>query len=183
MEIRASIKFKALLVFNGHLDFDPLKEDQRAALLLVNNKVFITWASSCDVGPYSGWVMAYDATSLAQVGVANVSPEAGEIGIWQGDAGAAADTAGNVYLITGNGKFTAADGGRDYGDSVVKLGFTQKGLEIRDYFTPSNQAHLNDTDGDFGWGAPLLLPDQPGLHPHSLLAAGKAGLIYELDRG
>jgi hypothetical protein len=31
--------------------------------------------------------MPYDATSLAQVGVANVSPDAGESGIWQGDAG------------------------------------------------------------------------------------------------
>jgi hypothetical protein len=57
-------------------------ENQRAALLLSDNEVFITWASSCDVVPYSGWVMAYDATSLAQVGVANVSPDAGESGIW-----------------------------------------------------------------------------------------------------
>jgi hypothetical protein len=126
--------------------------------------------------------MAYDTNSLAQVGVANVSPDAGESGIWQGDAGPAADAQGNVYLITGNGGFTVAEGGRHYGDRVVKLGFTQKGLEIRDYFTPSNQAHLNATDGDFGSGAPILLPDQPGPHPHLLLAAGKAGLIYELDR-
>jgi hypothetical protein len=64
----------------------------------------------------------------------------------------------------------------------VKVGLTTGGLKVLDYFTPSNQEKLNDTDGDFGSGAPILLPDQPGGHPHLLLAAGKAGILYELDR-
>jgi hypothetical protein len=182
VKIRARIEGAPFLLFKSHVDFDTLKENQRAALLLVNGKVVITWASSCDVGPYYGWIIAYDAHTLAQAGVLNISPDAGESGIWQGDAGPAADAEGNIYLISGNGKFTAASGGHDYGDSVVKLAFTATGLAVRDYFTPSNQAHLNDTDGDFGSGAPILLPDQPGPHSHLLLAAGKAGLIYELDR-
>ena len=182
VKISARAQGRNFLHFKSNIDFDPLLENQRAALLLVNGKVVITWASSCDVGPYYGWIIAYDARTLAQAGVVNISPDAGESGIWQGDAGPAADSAGNIYLISGNGKFTAATGGKDYGDSVVKLGFTANGLEVRDYFTPSNQAKLNDTDGDFGSGAPILLPDQPGPHPHLLLAAGKAGILYELDR-
>jgi hypothetical protein len=182
VEIGAQAKGEKLLGIKGQVEFDPLRENQRAALLLTAGKVVITWASSCDERPYFGWVMAYDAHTLAQVGVANLSPDAGESGIWQGDAGPAADSDGNIYVITGNGRFTAAWGGLDYGDSVVKLGFTAKGLEVRDYFTPFNQERLNDTDGDFGSGAPLLLPDQPGQHPHLVLAAGKAGIIYELDR-
>jgi len=182
VKIGARIEGGSFLLIKSHVDFDSLLENQRAALLLVNGKVVITWASSCDVGPYYGWIMAYDAHTLAQAGVANISPNEGESGIWQGDAGPAADSHGNIYLISGNGKFTAAAGGRDYGDSVVKLGFTAKGLVVRDYFTPSNQTHLNETDGDFGSGAPILLPDQPGPHPHLLLAAGKAGILYELDR-
>jgi hypothetical protein len=182
VSIHASTKETNYLVFQGKIDFDPLRENQRAALLLSKGKVYIAWASSCDVGPYYGWVMAYDAKTLAQEGVVNLSSGAKESGIWQADAGPAADSAGNVYLITGNGKFTASSGGHDYGDSVVKLGFTAKGLEVRDYFTPSNQEKLNETDGDFGSGAPLLLPDQPGPHSHLLLAAGKAGFVYEIDR-
>lgn len=173
---------KFLWLFKSTVEFDSLRENPRAALLLVSGKIVLSWASSCDVGPYYGWIIAYDANNLAQVGVVNISPNAGESGIWQGDAGPAADAEGNVYVISGNGKFTAAAGGLDYGDSVLKLGFTAKGFEVADYFTPSNQEKLNATDGDFGAGAPILLPDQPGPHPHLLLAAGKAGLIYEIDR-
>jgi hypothetical protein len=182
VKIHARVEGQKFLLYKPKVDFDPLLENQRAALLLVKGRVVITWASSCDVGPYYGWIIAYDAHTLAQAGVVNISPDAGESGIWQGDAGPAADSDGNVYLISGNGKFTAATGGHDYGDSVVKLGFTANGLVVRDYFTPSNQEKLNATDGDFGSGAPILLPDQPGPHSHLLLAAGKAGILYEIDR-
>ena len=180
--IRASFQGDKSLFSKGVTEFDPLRENQRAALLLVNNNVFITWASSCDVGPYYGWVMSYDARTLKQTGVLNVSPGAKESGIWQADAGPAADGSGNVYLITGNGKFTAASGGRDYGDSALKIALTSNGLAVRDYFTPADQEHLNDTDGDFGSGSPILLPDQPAPHSHLLLAAGKSAKLYELDR-
>jgi hypothetical protein len=180
--IRASFQGDKSLFSKGVTEFDLQRENQRAALLLVNNNVFITWASSCDVGPYYGWVMSYDARTLKQTGVLNVSPGGKESGIWQADAGPAADGNGNIYLITGNGKFTAASGGRDYGDSVLKIALTPDGLAVRDYFTPADQEHLNDTDGDFGSGSPILLPDQPAPHSHLLLAAGKASKLYELDR-
>jgi hypothetical protein len=180
--IQASYQGEKSLFSKGLIEFDPLRENQRAALLLAKGNVFIAWASSCDVGPYYGWVMSYDVRTLKQTGVLNLSPTGKESGIWQADAGPAADAAGNVYLITGNGKFTAASGGRDYGDSVVKIALTPNGLAVRDYFTPADQEHLNDTDGDFGSGGPILLPDQPEPHPHLLLAAGKASKIYELDR-
>jgi hypothetical protein len=180
--IHASYQGEKSLFSKGVIEFDARRENQRAALLLANGNVFITWASSCDVGPYYGWVMAYDARTLKQTGVLNVSPRAKESGIWQADAGPAADSKGNVYLITGNGKFTAASGGQDYGDSVLKIALTPNGLAVRDYFTPADQEHLNDTDGDFGSGSPLLLPDQPAPHSHLLLAAGKSAKLYELDR-
>jgi hypothetical protein len=180
--IRASYQGEKSLFSKGVIEFDARRENQRAALLLTNGNVFITWASSCDVGPYYGWVMAYDARTLKQTGVLNVSPGAKESGIWQADAGPAADSKGNVYLITGNGKFTAASGGQDYGDSVLKIALTPNGLAVRDYFTPADQEHLNDTDGDFGSGSPMLLPDQPAPHSHLLLAAGKSAKLYELDR-
>ena len=55
----------------GQLEFDPLRENPRSALLLVNGNVYLTWASSCDAGPYHGWVMAYDAHTLQQVATFN----------------------------------------------------------------------------------------------------------------
>lgn len=164
------------------LAFDPLRENPRAALLLQNGNVYLTWASSCDVGEYHGWVMAYDAHTLKQTGSFNASPDASESGIWQSDAGAAADDAGNVFVVTGNGKFDASFGGRDYGNSVIKLRLESQGMAATDYFTPYNEKALNAQDLDLGSGGPLLLPDQPGPHHHLLITAGKGGGMYLLDR-
>jgi hypothetical protein len=162
--------------------FDALRELPRAALLLVNDQVILTWASSCDVKSYHGWVMAYDAHTLKQTGAFNTSPGAGESGIWQSDNGPAADAQGNIYAATGNGKFTANTGGSDYGDSLLKLGFDAGSLAVRDYFTPSNEAAMNASDQDLGSGGPILLPDQPGPHPHLILIGGKNGMMFVLDR-
>ena len=75
----------------------------------------------CDVDPYHGWVMAYDPRTLAQKAVLNVNPDGSEAGIWLSDTGPAVDSEGNLYVPTGNGTFDATSGGRDYGDSVLKL--------------------------------------------------------------
>ena len=182
VEIKASVSGSGAGSSNGRIDFEPLRENPRAALLLANDKVYLTWASSCDVGPYHGWVMAYDARTLAQVAAFNASPDADDSGIWAGDTGPAADAEGNVFVATGNGKFDTASGGRDYGDSMLKLGLTGRQLLVRDYFTPFNQQELDAEDKDLGSGGPLLLPDQPGSHPHLLVVTGKGGLIYLLDR-
>jgi len=162
--------------------FDPLRELPRAALLLSGGNLYLTWASSCDVATYHGWVMAYDAHTLRQAAAFNTSPDAEESGIWQSDNGPAADEEGNVYVATGNGKFDVAAGGRDYGDSVLKLGLDGSGLVVRDYFTPFNERELNAQDDDLGSGGPVLLPAQPGPHPHLLLVGGKNGVLYVLDR-
>jgi hypothetical protein len=167
---------------NGQVGFNPLRENPRASLLLVNNIVYLTWASSCDVNPYHGWVMAYDAATLAQKAVLNVTPDGNEGGIWESDTGPGADAGGNVFVPTGNGTFNAASGGRDYGDSVLKLALEGSSLNVRDYFTPHDQAHLSDADADLGSSGPILLPDQPGPHPHLLLQPTKGGMIYVIDR-
>jgi hypothetical protein len=182
VEIAATVDGRGAGARDGKLAFDPLRENPRAALLLANGALYLTWASSCDVGPYHGWVMAYDPRTLKQLAVLVTSPDADDAGIWQGDTGPAADASGNVFLATGNGAFDAAAGGRDYGDSVLRLTMTAGALGIRDYFTPSDQAELNAQDGDLGSGGPLLLPDQPGPHKHLLVLGGKGGGLYVVDR-
>ncbi len=182
VEIKASVEGHGDGSSGGKVDFDPLHELPRSALLLSKGKVYLSWASSCDVAPYHGWIMAYDARTLAQTGVFNTSPDAGQSGVWAGDAGIAADDQGNVFAATGNGKFDADSGGRDYGDSLVKLASSDSRLDLRDYFTPFDQAQLNADDNDLGSGGPVLIPDQPGQHPHLLTIAGKGSTIYLLDR-
>jgi len=167
---------------NGRIEFDPLFENPRASLLLTNNTLYLTWASSCDVGPYHGWIMAYDPATLAQKAALNVTPDGGEGGIWASDTGPASDKEGNVYVPTGNGTFDAATGGRDYGDSELKLALQGSAIIVRDYFTPSNQKYLNESDGDLGSSGPTLLPDQPGPHRHLLLQPTKGNVLYVIDR-
>jgi hypothetical protein len=167
---------------NGQVRFDALLENPRASLLLANNILYLTWASSCDVDPYHGWVMAFDPQSLAQRAVLNVTPDGSEGGIWASDTGPAADADGNVYVPTGNGTFDAGSGGRDYGDSVLKLVLEGSSLAIRDYFTPHDQERISNGDADVGSSGPLLLPDQPGPHRHLLLQPTKDSTIYVIDR-
>jgi outer membrane protein assembly factor BamB len=167
---------------NGQVAFDPLKENPRAALVLANGVLYLTWASSCDVDPYHGWVMAYDPQTLAQRAVLNVTPDGSEAGIWLSDTGPAADADGNIYVPTGNGTFSAGNGGRDYGDSVLKLALDGSSFAVRDYFTPHDQSRISQADSDVGSSGPLLLPDQPGTHRHLLLQPTKDSTIYVIDR-
>jgi outer membrane protein assembly factor BamB len=178
--ITASVAGRGAGRSNREVPFDPLKENPRAALTLANNAVYLTWASSCDVDPYHGWVMAYDPQTLAQKAVLNVDPDGSEAGIWLSDRGPAVDSEGNLYVPTGNGTFDATSGGRDYGDSVLKLDGSS--LAIRDYFTPFDQEAILAGDSDVGSSGPTLLPDQPGPHPHLLLQPTKHSVLYVIDR-
>lgn len=178
--ITASVPGQGSGAVNGNVAFDPLKENARAALTFANNTVYILWASSCDVDPYHGWVMGYDAQTLAQKAVLNVNPNGREAGIWLSDTGPAVDAEGNLYVPTGNGTFDADSGGHDYGDSVLKLDGSS--LAIRDYFTPHDQDRISEADSDVGSSGPLLLPDQPGSHRHLLLQPTKDSTIYVIDR-
>src|SRR5262249_5208317 len=105
--------------------FNPLTQNQRAALTLATSgdtkTVYVAWSSHCDKGTYHGWLVGYDATSLAQVAVFNDSPNSVRAGIWQSGDGAGVDADGNVFVITGDGPFDVNTGGSDYGDSFVKL--------------------------------------------------------------
>jgi len=181
VDIQASTDGKGAESFGkGKVEFNPQTENPRASLLLANGMVYMTWGSSCDVGPYHGWAMAYDAHSLKQKAIFNASPDADDSGFWASDTGPAADSQGNVIVATGNGHFDVAAGGRDYGDSLLKL--NGQTLKVEDYFAPFNVEELDREDGDLGSGGPVVLPDQPGPHRHLAVVAGKGGTIYLIDR-
>src|SRR5262249_55349911 len=73
--IRAHVRGTGAGSSNGMLTFDPEIQNQRAALLLANGIIYITWASHCDTGPYHGWIVGYDATTLAEVFAKAVTPD------------------------------------------------------------------------------------------------------------
>lgn len=171
------------LFSNNGVPFHPYLQKNRAGLLLLNGVVYTAWTSYCDGGPYHGWIIGYDAKTLQQVSVFNSSPNSWQGSFWMGGAAPAADSEGNLYVVSGNGLFDADDNGADFGDSVLKLS-PAAGLAIADYFTPFNQEYLNRTDMDLGSSAAILLPDAAGsnAHPHLLISAGKEGRIYLIDR-
>ncbi len=163
----------------GQLTFDPLKENQRAALLLANGVVYIAWASHGDQAPWHGWVMGYNASTLQQTMAYCVSPDGYGGGIWMSNGGLATDSTGNLFFTTGNGDFSASSGGSDYGDSIVKI---NPSGSVVDYFTPYDQSYMESNDIDLASAGPVLLLDQPGPIPHLLIAAGKSGSIYVVNR-
>ncbi|MDB6066991.1 MAG: hypothetical protein JWR26_3199, partial [Pedosphaera sp.] len=173
---------------SGHVVWNPMREHSRPALTLLNGVVYVGFASHGDNGPYHGWLFGYDAHTLAQLGVYNSTPNGGLGGFWQGGGGATVDAAGNFYLMTGNGSFNATTTSfttsNNLAMSVLKFTPTNGLPKLVDYFSPHDEAALSGGDSDFGSGAAIVLPDSAGsvAHPHLLVAAGKGGRIYLIDR-
>jgi hypothetical protein len=163
--------------------FDPLLENQRAALLLDNSNVYIAFASHHGLGNYHGWLFGYDASTLQQNSVFNVTPKILHGGIWQSGGGPSADSNHNVYVTTGNGPFDVNLGSNDYGESFLRLN-TAGALSVADYFSPCDQQTLSATNQEIGSSAPVLLPDSAGSpsQPHLMIGGGKNGSLYVLNR-
>jgi hypothetical protein len=164
------------------VEFHPDFHKNRAGLLLLNGVVYTSWGSYCDSLAYHGWIIGYDAKDLRQVAAFNATPNAYQGSFWMGGAAPAADSDGNIYAISANGRFDANTNGLNFGDSVLKL--TSPGLELLDYFTPFNQNDLERNDIDLGSSGAVLLPDAAGslAHRRLLVSAGKEGRIYLIDR-
>jgi hypothetical protein len=164
----------------GQVPLVPMTHLQRPGLLLLNGVVYIGFGSHADNPPWHGWLLAYNATTLQQVATFNTTPNGSAGAIWESGSAPAADANGNIYVATSNGTFDASAGGLDYGDSVLKL--NPGTLTILDWFSPFNTDYLAANDVDLGSGGTMLLPDQPGPHPHLLVVAGKEGRIYLNNR-
>ena len=106
----------------GTLTFSPFFQNQRSGLALVNGLVVFSWASHEDLYDWHGWVMAYNAQTLAQTGIFCSTPNGENAGIWMGGRAPVVDSSGNVYYTTGNGDW---DGVSSFGDSLVKFEYCQ----------------------------------------------------------
>jgi hypothetical protein len=150
-------------------------QNQRPALLLYSNTVYVASASHCDWGPYHGWILGFDATTLALQYTYNATPNGWAAGIWMAGQGISVGADGNLYVSTGNGTTgsdnTMPDGGRS--ESLLKL---SPQLQLLDWFTPANYQYLDDLDLDYGCDGVLMIPNT------TLTVSGsKEGLSYVVD--
>jgi hypothetical protein len=174
----------------GFVIFDPAQYKERSGLLLVGNELYLTWASHCDIRPYTGWVMGYNATTLAQKSVINVTPNGNEGAIWGSGAGLTADSSGNIFFLDANGIFdTSLNSGGfpssgDYGNAFIRL-TTKSGLAVADYFEMDNGPQESDGDVDLGSGGAILIPpmkDSSGTTWQLAAGAGKDSNLYVVNR-
>ena len=182
--------------FNAH------RQMNRPGLMLVNGQVYVSFASHGDNGPYHGWILRFDASTLALTAALNTTPNGGLGGIWQAGGINVMDASGNFYFETGNGSFDGTSDGAggttglvttgvrkgfpvsgNYGDCFIKVSLdastTQAsqnqngwGLKVADYFAPFNNQDLNNADADLGSGGCTLLPDSAGSAAHKHLLVG-----------
>jgi hypothetical protein len=167
----------------GIIRFNQRKSIQRPALLLANGVVYVSLCSYCDLDPYHGWIMGYNAQTLQQVAAFNTTPNAQRGGIWMGGAGPAAAADGSIYCVTGNGTFDTGPNPVNFGDSFLKL-TNGTSFAVADYFTPYNQSTMDSADEDLGSSGAMVLPDEVGTaaHPHLLVGCSKVGRLYLIDR-
>jgi len=186
-----------IVATDGATAFDPAQYKERAALLLVNGTIYTTFASHCDDGAYGGWVIAYDESTIAFTSSLNLALDASGSGyasqgpsIWMSGGGPAADSAGNVYVLTANGKFDTLNAMGfpslgDYGNSFVKMTLSGGLLAVTDYFAMDNEVSESSSDTDLGSGGIMLLPDLTdftGTTRHLAVGAGKDSNLYVVDR-
>ncbi len=180
---------------NGVVNFDPMRNNQRQGLTLVNGVVYVTFSSHCDWNPYHGWILGYNTSTLQLQTVYNDTPNGENGGFWSSGQGMVADAQGNLYETTGNG--TVGDGNlyqetsngtgesianpdptnlTDRGESALKLTPSGATLEVSDYFTPTNYLDLNVNDLDYGVMGTLLIPNS-----NFYFTGAKDGNLYVLN--
>ncbi len=177
----------------GTVCFLATRQLQRPALTFSGGKIYSIFGdfSEYKKNPHDGWVLSNNASDLSSAGAIATIPnppspdpcvdeedECGQAGIWMSGDGPAVDSAGNLFVATGDGHFDSTIG--DYGDSILRLPSNLSG--VTGAFTPYNQDSLVANDTDLGSGGVLALPDQPGPYQHLVIQTGKSGTIYVLNR-
>ena len=190
-EISASYPGSGANSSGGKVIFDPGQYAERSALLLLNGTIYMGWTSHCDHAPYTGWLMAYNASTLAQSGVLNLTPNGSEGSIWMSGGGIAADSSGYIYFLDANGTFDTTMDSKgfpvngNYGNGFIKVSNAGGVLAVADYFESSNTVAASAGDQDLGSGGVLLLPDvqdASGNVHHLAVGGGKDQIMYVVDR-
>jgi hypothetical protein len=160
------------------LAFSPKPQNERGAVLIVDGTAYVVFGGHYgDCGDYHGWVIG---VPLSGTGAKAWATKVRGAGIW-GPGGAASDGQ-SVFVTTGNG---IGGSGTSWAESegVFRLdpgpSFTS---QTADYFAPNNWSSLDGADIDMSGSGPLVI-DSPTMTPSALvMAQGKDGNLYLLDR-
>jgi hypothetical protein len=168
----------------GQISFNPQNQQTRTSMFMANHAIYVGVGSHCDndASNIVGWLLKYNS-SLQQVAAFPTAEDSTSYllaSIWMTGFASAVDGSGDIYTVTGNGAFDADSGGRNYGESVVRI---KPGLaKVVGYFTPTNWKNLNSNDTDFGSGGIMLLPLQQGQPKALAVAMGKDSKLFLLNR-
>ncbi len=162
--------------------FNPVWQNERAALLYVNGVVYIAYGGhSGDCQTYHGWVLGvpYPAGGTITAYAASIAQNTRAAGIW-GPGGPASDGT-DIFVTTGNTFGATTWVGQE---ALLRL---QPGPvfsnQAADYWVPHDYIALDNGDTDIG-GTGAMLVDVPGATPSKLaVALGKSGNAYLIDRG
>jgi hypothetical protein len=183
------IKMSVLLADGSTWTFNPKYHLQRPGLLEANGSIYVAFGSNGDMQPDQsrGSIARYDATTLAFLGsdvtnTLHTNTSYYLSAVWQSGYGVAADSNGDIYFSTGNSDPSTPSYSASFNrpDSVVHLSGDLTSLI--DSFTPSDYFQLDQSDTDLGSGGAMLLPDQPGSTSHLVVAGGKDGRAFLLNR-
>lgn len=124
----------------------PANHHSRVGLLLDQGTVYTAFSSHCDTpAPWYGWVVAYDAATLAMRGSFMTGQKGG---IWQSGQGLSTDGSGGVFFVAGVGTGQMCSAA-NLCQTAGRLTLGSKGLTLSGFYqpvagTPSNKGADND---------------------------------------
>lgn len=157
--------------------FIARNQNQRGALTIVGDRVYVPYGGHYgDCASYHGWVVGVSLHDPSQVWSWSTRGRGG--GVWA--PGGIVSDGRALYVATGNtlGMQRWSDG-----EAVIRLGLDLSyAHEPREFFAPRDWRELDRSDLDLGGTNPIPL-SLSGAKPSELvLALGKDGKAYLLDR-
>jgi hypothetical protein len=170
------VDVEAGLRASGH-SFHSAVQSQRGALTIAGDAVYVPYGGHFgDCGDYRGWIVSVSLQGEHTVHAWSTRARGG--GVWA--PGGVSSDGKSLYAATGNtiGTHTWGDG-----EAVIRFGLDLTfSAQPQDFFVPADWPSLDASDADLGATNPLLL-NAPGAAPMQLiLALGKDGKAYLLDR-
>lgn len=155
------------------VSFSAVRQMQRCALLLLGGVVYVSVGSYADQDPWFGWVIGYNASTLVQTSIWNLSPDDKNVGLWGGGGGPASDGT-SIYVVSGNTITTTYNPPSNLTESIIRL---NSSLAVQDYFTPSDHLLRDQNDYDLGSSWAMLPPGT-----NLVVASGKRNSGYAVLR-
>jgi hypothetical protein len=173
------VDVEATATYNG-INFTAEIQQQRPALGIVGNILYVGYGSMRDCSLWHGWLVGVPIDNPFSVTAWAAAGGGARGGAIWGVGGVASDGT-NPFVTTGN---TVNTGGNwSGGEAVIRFqpGPIFSGSPA-DYWAPTNWQSLDQIDADLGASGPLLV-DVPGATPsHLVVAMGKDRNAYLVNR-